>query len=425
MAWLLRTPSPNPVNVLLSVEGTSLVSILGDQGFPQALRAPNFQLCEFLTREDRVDELFDWVLTDTYDNAEDAPKIISQAADTLASPAFMLQGSFMQQPRFLERMKAFPSSKYASLSRFCGYFCRIVESYARFTRGKILRDIPELRTFMTEKRCLAVTHMFVELASIFHEDMQVNEQTFVDIAAAIRSEDGALAMLAIRECLEKVTLVPLMATPGCIGKLLEIAVDPETEPIVACDCFYAVDFLLRRTTDKQAREKVNECEQAYEFKEDCRLVFATQLFNRRAVDLIDVMFRRPPHTLVNGNILQSFCCLTNDEQVRLVNEKDLTHKVMACMRESCANGHVLKLAEHLAKLPSEKQTGLLAEEDWKEFVTTVLARALLLDQSIVVSQGVSAEQLASFDCTDPQGIFDDSSSDDGVCVDDEVVRLDI
>lgn len=425
MAWLLRSPSPNPISALLGAEGTSLVQVIGDPNFPQALRVPTVQLCEFLTREDRIDELFDWILTDIHGNDENAEDIATKAVQAIAGAGFSLQGSFIEQPRFSERLKAFPQSKEASSSKFCGCFCRIVEPFVKFTRGKLLQDIPEICDFIINKRqCLAVSHLFIELAAIFQGAMGITEQTFLKLAEDLRSPDAVYAAAALHEATTKVTLLQFMTNVDFIGKLLEVAVDETTIPGVACECFKAVDLLLRHSTEKKLREKVNEFERTYKFQDDCRIVYSTQLFNRRAVDVIDLMFLRPPRTLVNANILQSFLCLPLDEQVRIAVEKDLPHAVMKCLRESRVNGHVMRLGGQLARIPEEKQTGCLTAEDWREFVTKELEPGLLLlDQSVVVSQGVSAEQLTSLDCTDPKGIFDDSSSDDGEYLDDDLVSV--
>ena len=92
MAWLLRSPSPNPISALLGAEGTSLIQVIGDPNFPLALRVPTVQLCEFLTREDRIDELFDWILTDIHGNDENAEEQLKDMDGILIAPGFGQRG---------------------------------------------------------------------------------------------------------------------------------------------------------------------------------------------------------------------------------------------------------------------------------------------------------------------------------------------
>ena len=85
MFWNFGGPSLSEITVTLKSEDCKLETILLDPALTQALRNSLRELIDFITRDDILDDIFDWVLTNKHKDEQNCQKLTRNALSILTT----------------------------------------------------------------------------------------------------------------------------------------------------------------------------------------------------------------------------------------------------------------------------------------------------------------------------------------------------
>ena len=378
MAWLSQ-PQQNPIRVLLEQEGTTVANVLDDKGFAQALRSSDEKLCKFLSQPQNIEEIFKIAFTDQ----RECVQRMRQAVTALSTSAGRLQNELVKQDRFWDILNGFPESEFATNPRSCGHFQRIIDCYVRFRTVDLCARVTSLRKFLVEHmHCLSLRNLFVTLVSEFSEPFNVDVQLFRDVVAQMRNGNGyflAGALLMIFQT-DKHDVTSLFKNPELVGDLLDVAVNGGCS-VMATSLTLKLLTLIMEQDDvpEEAVAKVKEYGEKYSFDGPPAVVVeAARLFRDKTLSLVDRLLSNN-NTFLNEVIVAAFEKLSPEEQNEFANQNGLCEKVMTGIDGSekrKTDGYLLKMAQVMSEIPSEKRTGSLNDARWTEFVNNTLAQQL-------------------------------------------------
>ena len=399
MAWLSQ-PHQNQIRVLLEQEGTTVANVLDDKGFAQALRFSDEKLCKFLSQPEHIEEIFTIAFTDQ----RECVQRMRQAVTALSTSAARLQNALVQQDKFWEILNGFPESEFASNPRSCGHFQRIIDCYVRFKTVDLCARVTTLRKFLVENmHCLSLRNLFVTLVSEFSEPFNVDLQLFRDVVAQMRNGNGyflAGALLMIIQT-DKHDVTALFKSPELVGDLLEVAVNGGCS-VMATSLTLKLLTLIMEQDDvpEEAVAKVKEYGEKYAFDGPPAVVVeAARLYRDKTLSLVDRLISNN-NTFLNEAIVAAFEKLSPEERNEFANQNGLCEKIMTGIDGSekrKTDGYLLKMAQAMSEIPSEKRTGALSDARWTEFVNNTLTQQL--------------KQLKASDPDDKPERFSESGSD--------------
>ena len=422
------TSQPGPLAALLASEGTTVAMVLDDSGFTTALRQASKEFCDFFTRDENVDAIFDIAFTPTPDSVPET-KRARQAVTTLTTKTRALIGRLAVHERLKERLNKFPGCEFCGNTKSCGYFQKILESFASFTNGEILADLPEIRPFLVKNlNCLALRDLFVNLVSQFPQAMGADEEMFVELVREMR-EHKENAYLIVTAILALWTLRPSKVDMGellgvrFVEELLGLAVERVCPPVAMCYAFQLL-VLIAGEEDSEVLAKIREFEDKFsiEGKEmDAVTMQALKLFRRKALECVDSMFEAPAHTFLNEAIIGAFKGLNDQEKNKFVEDHKLAEKIMQKYEEPAhkSDGVLTGLAVEMNGISAGAKTGALAGAEWTKFfnekVKPRLARPDSEAVESVFDEGSSySDSIESSESSEEESEYEeDESSSDG------------
>lgn len=205
---------------------------------------------------------------------------------------------------------------------------------------------------------------------------------------------------------QKSDLTRYFATPECFRQILSIATSAEQKQLGSIEAFKAASHIINWSSEKSKISALSSGEISSIIKEidpqfnlqnrpsiDGITAFAARIFTNSASQLINKIFSNETNTFLNEAILNGFKKLSWNDQLRLVNEKDLTHQIILSFitldQENNTNlstyvtndnGYITELARFLnSEFEFQKKAGnnndeckCFESEEWQNFVATIL-----------------------------------------------------
>ncbi|OHT05653.1 hypothetical protein TRFO_05750 [Tritrichomonas foetus] len=276
----------DPIETLLEREDVTIVDVLDEDSLSIAMRNSSQKLVDFFKREEIMDELLNWALTELYVDHPKFMKFSRASISIFTCVTVNFQKMLHENDQFLIRLRQFQMLNPAS-PRICGHFQRIIETLVIGTGGDILVFFPELSDFLIENIAnVGLRDLFVFLVTKyriqFHADVEmfqklINQIGFETNNDNIDNYNSCYCIIsAIRAILsQKEEYFILFDTKEIFDRLFLLAVYPKTHPLLATGIYRLFPYLKRAKNYYPAMLKYRDM---YEFRDDISLPYAIETF---------------------------------------------------------------------------------------------------------------------------------------------------
>jgi hypothetical protein len=405
--WGFYAGATSSLTSLANPDAT-LTQLLEDPNLTNSLRLPPPTLLDFVSLPEILEGLFDWALTDNFQNFPNSVRNTRQALSLLTSQSKPLQKKIFSQEVAINRLNTFPETQFSSSPQICGHFQRIVESFLQANQGRGMAQLTSLVDFLTTRlSCLALRDLFVGLLTSESSLIMARGAIFSALVDGLAGPNGYFVATAVLAVVRK-SGAENLDSPEIVGKLLDACIPGEGyDPLVASTTFQILERIVAQKPEVGA--VVAERASSFRLTErpvDCALAFCARLFPGELPGLVSRVFETPGDTFLNAVIVDAFGKLTPEECAVAAAAQGLPERIIGAFETSRANGHVTKLAEILKALDPEPD--ILQNDQWHAFVDADLKKRVAdRDRQFVsplqVSDSSDGRNLSTDDDDDEDG----------------------
>lgn len=345
MMFWNSAPRIDKVNELLKKENVSLIEILEQDSISSSVRnSSNKDLFDFLSRNENMEELLKWALTDEYKDHKRYAKI-ANAAVTIFSSSKPFQQIILENPIFLDKIKQFTTSKPPS-SRTCGHYLRIIESIANGTKGDILTQLTNFPDFLINNITdMALKDLFVLMATEFTEPFGFSTDLLIKLVSKINDENCLFIVSAIRDIIRNNNEIKsaYFDSEDFLDYLFKAVTETvKSQPLLATELLR----LLKNFKDLQSFTTVKDkYNQTYEYQVNFSLPFQVQIFGKLTQPIFEYFFDPKSCSLLVESIYKSFTEKSQEERCELTKNANLHQRIKDNFGKSIVNSQILDLAK--------------------------------------------------------------------------------
>lgn len=338
----LRIPFKNDkIKELLNKDDINLEEILEQDSLSSQLRNSNQKLFQYFSKDDIMEELLNWVLTDKY---KDHPKYLklAKAALSVFTVSKTFQRTLLENKVFLERIQAF--TKEQPNSRYCGHFARIIESIIYETKGNFLKNLDDFQSFLIDNITnIALKDLFILLSNEFADAFNFNTELVIRLVHSMNDDNCMFIISTIREIIENdEQSKAIFDSEELIDYLFKDAVEVSIiNPLFATEIFR----LLRKFTDLSNYNSIlQKYSESYEYQNNCSFPYAVSIFGKLMPEIFDYFFDTHSCSQLIEAIYDSFIKKTIEEQYELAKSANLCERIMNNFTNSKTNARLSDLA---------------------------------------------------------------------------------
>lgn len=349
--------SQNALNELLEAGTSSLEQVLSHQALGQAIRCSNSKFVYYITTEENLNRVFDWVLTLKFHEHEDYTKLSRSALSVLISNSNLLQQTIFSSHVFLDRIKEFQESNEFTNTLLAGYYEHIIEQVFRFKTQKILEDLPNLGNLLIENiHVIAYRELLVFL---INETQNINFLTpdlMDSLVKKVSSESGYSAIMTIHRVLKsKSKIISQFKTPSVLKAFLETASQSGSNLLIT-EIFHSLNIIYDGSFSDEEKSIVSEYSSKFDFVHDTKCYFAPAVlfFNNLTIDIANHLFDSPSDTFLNQAIYQLIMKMNDEKFNQFINsEPSFKMNLINAVKNSLINGHATQIANRVNDNSSE------------------------------------------------------------------------
>ena len=367
---------------LLADPECKLEDVLLNSSLSQAIRNSNSNLISFVEKENILNELFDWALTEKYKEQYQFEKLTRGAVSILTTSSPQIQKAITSKDVFISRINGFMDNKNENTKpRLGGHFQRIVEQAVRTSDGEFLEKIQNLTNFLIHGMSIVgLRELFVTLVNEFSRNYKLTLEDVKELSLQASGENGYFVASACKAILRGKAdeAIELFCHPEVVKNLLEAA-QKQQNHVVAAEIYYTLNFIVEKLSNMDEHQEmkieveklIDEYGNQFVTLTDvfCSTPPAISLFKKINKDVYLHIFQLPVNTMLNKSLID---VLEKDTENRknLFMETDSSHKIIEAYDKTRSNAQLKALADFIKEmdnLPSEWESFMQrVEEDKKK-----------------------------------------------------------
>ena len=374
MSWYLGGPNLSSITELLDNPDTTVEMVLNDSALNAALRTGLDSLFSFFFDiEDHLTHLLNMVLTDYVPISSAIPaKTTRMALQVLTMPnSNKLIEKLKNNSLFLQRIVDFPNSEYATNTRACGHYGRIIEAFARATYGEFLKNVPTLQDFLKKKMInLGLRELFTTLITDFPSSFGVSKDYFIEITTDPPENTMFYIISGIALAIpNKKDFISYINNVQFVKNLFALAKkEQSTMCRVSIQACLLIDKIIpSMQQDQELKALLAEESSNFDFTQDLSqtlLGAVLRILTTKEDKVLLKILEKGNSTFINDGIIRSFQLFTDEELQQFNERNNFCNRIMALFPQTKTNAHLSKLVKIFNKINS-------GNEEWNKFVTDV------------------------------------------------------
>ena len=374
MSWYLGGPNLSSITELLDNPDTTVEMVLNDSSITQALRQGLDSLLSFFFDiEDHLTHLLNMVLTDYVPTSSAIPaKTTRMALQVLTTTSSSKNiEKLVNNALFLQRLNDFPNSEFATNTRACGHYGRIIEAFTRATHGEFLKSVPTLQDFLKKKMInLGLRELFSTLITDFPSAMGISQEYFIEITADPPENTMFYIISGIALAIpNQKDFINYINNVQFVKNLIDLAKrEQDSLCRVSLQAYLLIDKIMAsKKQDQDLKNLLAEESTKFDFSKEMSpalLGAVLRVFTTKEDKILLKVLEKGNSTFINDGIVRSFL-LFNDEELMQFNERNnFSAKIMELFPQTKANSHLSKLIKIFNRINA-------SNEEWNKFVAEV------------------------------------------------------
>ncbi|KAK8882133.1 Serine/threonine-protein phosphatase 6 regulatory subunit 2 [Tritrichomonas musculus] len=368
MLWNFGGPSLSGITKALQSEDCKLEDILLDSTLSQAIRNSLRELIDFITKENVLNDLLDWVLTNKNKDNANCQKLTRNALSIFTANSQQIIKAISGHELFVQRIQSFIDSNSDEESihdaRIGGHFQRIIEHYVRQTSGRLLSELKNLPTFLIHNMSiLGLRELFVLMTVDFVDKFDLKSEDIEELSKEITKENGYFVITAIKSILlqKPLSVIKYFQNPTIFKNLLEAAIESKKaeRQLIATEIYKTLVIITEKATNEsELKPLLNEYGEKFLLDNtdvDCSTAFAILLFQVFNQQFFDHLFTKPINTFLNQSIIIALKKMEIEKRDSILKEYDALSLLQKSYNETTINGQLYELyniIKNTYKLPT-------------------------------------------------------------------------
>lgn len=376
----------NSAPKLLSDPNVKLETVLADRTFNNLLRNENSHLIDFLSRDDNVNKMYSYLLTDEFDSNNDAKKIRFLCLNVLTSESEKLGEKLITNKVYSENLINFSTSKFSRDTIKCGYYSYLIESLAKASSGDILSSKFQFLTdyLMNNIDIMSLRQLFVKLVINFTYPFRVSSKMMEYLVSHMFKKDenetdekskytqldskALYVAFSIQGILKSAShLGSLFDSPNLLQTLMKLAIyNYKNNAILSSTIFNCLSIILKNASKSDdsilANDNGNIDIDNYEkilnidsnetpFTSNAATPEAIKLFPKSASSLVIKVLKSELPTFVCEVVVSTICRFSVEKLQNFCTQHHLSNEIISLYKDykhRKTNGHFLLIAKALS-----------------------------------------------------------------------------
>ena len=317
--WNKGSINQSQINKLLENPDTKLIQILDDQFLIQSMRNNNFTLFHFFYKEEILNEMLDYILTNNFKDIENYKKICLKIIEVLNFNNLNFQKNLINNPNYINRLIEFPISKYSEELKLCGYFSCLLESIVRHSNGVFLQNNNEILIYLINNLSkLAYRDSLVKLISQFSSNNIFGNEIILEILKS--KADPYLIITTLKLIFKEKKDLFNFECKNIINLIFNLSLNNKLNSILIYLFLLLIYNIKLNLNDNEINNYIFTFFDNFKsFLNDKYYIISIiiKVFNYLDINLLNLLFNQPTNMLLNQSILLIF------EKLSIENQKNL------------------------------------------------------------------------------------------------------